>query len=663
MSVRSPDPTEVISVAELSTQRARALVSRTTIGVLAELLAVVTVSSALFSHVEDRQMVAWWGYMALIAFLRLGHWMYARPDSGRTTNDRWLAALWGAAGVGWGAALVAFFPLQGPIREGLILLVVCANLVLALEVLHASRSAMLAYAIPVIGLPAARLATTHDPIRYAFAALLLVFLALVLFGYTRRFRQHDSTLVTRIRSERRLGELAVIERSLRESIVEERVIFESALVGIAIVKDRDFVRCNRRMEEILGFARGALDGTSTRTIFGDGAEWNTALARIADDLVRSGWHDEERSFVHRDGRSVWCRYRGQIIDRNDPSRGSIWVIEDLTQHKQAAQAKARGDAQLAQAASEVRAANERLLDAFNCVPDAFALFDDDDRLVTCNSQFAAFYSAVAPQDRLIGMTFEELLLGSIRAGEAVPAEYRRNLPGWVAEVMRRHRNPTAQEFVYQAGDGLWWCVRECRTGSGGTVQLRTDITEIKRAEERIRHLAHHDPLTGLPNRRLLDDRLDQACHFARRSGQHVGVMLVDLDNFKGINDEQGHEVGDRVLREAARRLRESVREVDTVARHGGDEFVVVLAELRQSMDAARIARKILQSLIQPIVIDGRAFRIGASIGISTYPNDGLDPEGLLKKADVAMYRAKASGRGRFEFAHSHQPVQPELELS
>lgn len=654
--------TDAVSVAELASQRARVLVSRTTIGVLAELLAVVTVSSALFSHVEDHRLVAWWGYMALMAFLRLGHWMYARPESGRTTNDRWLSVLWAGAGIGWGAALVAFFPLQGPIREGLILLVVCANLVLALEVLHASRAAMLAYAIPVMCLPVVQLVATRDPIRYAFAALLLVFLSLVLFGYTRRFRQHDSTLVRRLRSERRLGELAVVERSLRESIEEERLIFENALVGIAIVKDRNFVRCNRRMEEIFGYGRGALDGASTRLLFDGEQEWAGSLLRIADDLARSGWHDEERGFVHRDGRPLWCRYRGQIIEGDDPARGSIWVIEDLTQHKQATEAKAASDAQLAQAANEVREANERLMDAFNCVPDAFALFDHDDRLVTCNSQFATFYSVVAPHSRLIGMTFEDLILGSIRAGEAVPVEYKRNLPGWVAEVMRRHRNPGAQEFVYQSGDGQWWRVRERRTGSGGTVVLRTDITEIKRAEERIRHLAHHDPLTGLPNRRLLDDRLDQACHFARRSGQHVGVMLVDLDNFKVINDEHGHESGDRVLREAARRLRESVREVDTVARHGGDEFVVVLAELRQAADATRIARKILQSLMQPITVDGRAFRLGASIGISTYPNDGADPEDLLKKADLAMYRAKASGRGRFEFAHTQQPTQSELEL-
>lgn len=653
---------DTVSMAELSMQRARALVSRTTIGVLAELLAVVTVSSALFSHVRDHHLVAWWGYMALVAFLRLGHWMYARPDSGRTTNDRWLAVLWGLAGLGWGAALVGFFPLQGPIREGLILLVVCANMVLALEVLHASRAAMLAYAIPAMCLPTAQLALTHDPIRYAFAALLLAFLSLVLFGFTRRFRAHDSTLVTRIRSERRLGELAIAERNLRESIEEERLIFESALVGIAIVKDRDFARCNRHLEETFGFSRGALDGASTRVLFSDDAEWNAALARIAGDLTRLGRHDEERQFVHRDGRVMWCHYRGQIIDRHDPARGSIWVIEDLTQQQQARQSQARSEAELAQAANEVRAANHRLMDAFNCVPDAFALFDQEDRLLTCNSQFAAFYSAVAPRERLVGMTFEDLLVGSIRAGEAVPAEYKRNLPGWVAEVMRRHRNPSAQEFVYQAGDGLWWRVRERRTESGGSVLLRTDITAIKRAEERIRHLAHHDPLTGLPNRRLLDDRLDQACHFARRSGQHVGVMLVDLDNFKVINDEHGHEIGDRVLREAARRLRESVREVDTVARHGGDEFVVVLAELRQATDATRIARKILQSLMQPIIVDGRPFQIGASIGVSTYPNDGIDPDTLLKKADLAMYRAKASGRGRFEFAHTQQPTQSELEL-
>jgi diguanylate cyclase (GGDEF)-like protein/PAS domain S-box-containing protein len=176
-----------------------------------------------------------------------------------------------------------------------------------------------------------------------------------------------------------------------------------------------------------------------------------------------------------------------------------------------------------------------------------------------------------------------------------------------------------------------------------------DITERQQAQERLHHLAHHDSLTGLPNRILLTDRLLQAKALAHRLKQLVAVLFLDLDRFKIINDTLGHEVGDRLLQAVARRLKGCVREVDTVARIGGDEFVTVLVNIHEAGDAERIARKIIKSLSQPYQIDTHELFVTASIGISIYPADSEQGESLLKKADIAMFAAKGQGRNNFQF--------------
>jgi diguanylate cyclase (GGDEF)-like protein/PAS domain S-box-containing protein len=179
------------------------------------------------------------------------------------------------------------------------------------------------------------------------------------------------------------------------------------------------------------------------------------------------------------------------------------------------------------------------------------------------------------------------------------------------------------------------------------IGVAQDITERKRREDEARFLAYHDTLTGLPNRRLLDDRLRQALHLARRRGTRLAVMLVDLDDFKRVNDRLGHRAGDAVLREVAQRLAACVRKADTLARQGGDEFVVVIPDLRQEPDCQVVAEKILRALEPPLRVDGEEFRIGASIGISLYPADAGDGDALLRNADAAMYRAKQLGRNNY----------------
>jgi diguanylate cyclase (GGDEF)-like protein len=184
--------------------------------------------------------------------------------------------------------------------------------------------------------------------------------------------------------------------------------------------------------------------------------------------------------------------------------------------------------------------------------------------------------------------------------------------------------------------------------------------ERKRAEERLTYLAQYDQLTGLVNRTLFRDRLVQAMARSKRLQQPLGLMLLDLDRFKSVNDTMGHDVGDQLLKAVADRLRECVREVDTVARMGGDEFTIILEGLSCDQDITLVARRIIKSLTEPFRLREHQASIGVSIGITVYPHDDHEIDDLLKHADAAMYRAKQKGGSAFEFHVPNEKQSPTL---
>ncbi|ROR35136.1 bifunctional diguanylate cyclase/phosphodiesterase [Inmirania thermothiophila] len=215
---------------------------------------------------------------------------------------------------------------------------------------------------------------------------------------------------------------------------------------------------------------------------------------------------------------------------------------------------------------------------------------------------------------------------------------------WEGEIWNRRRN--GEVFPE------WLSIAAVRDAAGRTteyVAVFADITRRKEDEARIWRQANYDALTGLPNRTLFFDRLARAVSTARRIGGRLAVLFVDLDRFKWVNDTLGHAAGDALLQEAARRLARCVRESDTVARLAGDEFTVVLAEIRRAADAERVARAILAELERPYVLEGQEVQISGSVGIAIFPEDGEDAETLLRHADAAMYRAKEAGRNAYGF--------------
>jgi diguanylate cyclase (GGDEF)-like protein/PAS domain S-box-containing protein len=270
------------------------------------------------------------------------------------------------------------------------------------------------------------------------------------------------------------------------------------------------------------------------------------------------------------------------------------------------------------------------------------VFMKDRKVVKCNRHFANLF-AYSPEE-LVGHS-SAIWFPTVENWQKVGHEA-------YAVVERGEPFEFEQEFVRKNGERIWCHVAgrilNPHNWEHGSIWVYSDITESKRRESEARELAHHDALTGLPNRRLLDDRLTQALAAARRANGRVAVLLLDLDRFKPINDAHGHEAGDAVLKVVAGRLQDCVRESDTVARVGGDEFVVMLA-LRGGQHAARVAEKILAALAEPIPVAAARCEIGGSIGVSVYPDDADEKEELLKYADRAMYNAKAAGRNCCRF--------------
>ena len=217
------------------------------------------------------------------------------------------------------------------------------------------------------------------------------------------------------------------------------------------------------------------------------------------------------------------------------------------------------------------------------------------------------------------------------------------------EVMLSRRHIVIEERAVNNGQIYW--VETCKTPIVdkhgkvlGTTGFAQDITARKAAEEQVKHLAHYDTLTNLPNRTLFNDRLRQALAIAKRDKVRMALMFIDLDEFKPVNDTYGHAVGDLLLKEVAVRIQDCLRESDTVARMGGDEFTVLLPVIEAEQDASVVAEKIRLALNQPFELAGKNLHISSSTGIAIYPEHGSDEKALLKNADTAMYYAKESGR-------------------
>jgi diguanylate cyclase (GGDEF)-like protein/PAS domain S-box-containing protein len=353
------------------------------------------------------------------------------------------------------------------------------------------------------------------------------------------------------------------------------------------------------------------------------------LARVLADGTASHF---ETVHLDRKGREV-------VLSLNaTPLRSAVGAIVGVT-------GTATDITELKRKESELSAALAEQQLLFDSVSEGIVLLRNG-TVHKCNAKFAA----------MLGYQPAELAGQPSLVWYADPTEWEH--VGRTARLTMAQGRDYGGELLVKRKDGTqFWCdVRgraiDPQRVEEGAIFVFIDISARKERESRIQHLADHDALTGLLNRRLLEDRLQQSINLARRNDSLVAVMLIDLDGFKAVNDQYGHLMGDYVLRTVAKRLKDCVRESDTVARLGGDEFVVLLSGQRSAEDSGVVAEKILGALTEPVAAGGRRFDIGASIGISIFPRDGASPESLLKHADAAMYRVKEAGKNRYQFYSS-----------
>ena len=384
------------------------------------------------------------------------------------------------------------------------------------------------------------------------------------------------------------------------------------------------VRASRSVEDLLGYKVEEVLGRRLADLYWSQGDRDDFLAR----MQANGGHivGGESRLRHKDGRELWVLTTAHFI-RDD--KGNVVGVEGTTRDN----TRQRLIQQQLRLAAKV----------FESSGEAIMITDPDGVIVSVNQAFTAVtgYESTDVAGR------NASLLASGRHSAEFFADLWQQLGKtgyWQGEIWNRRRN--GEVFPEWLGIST---VRDERGVLVNYIGIFSDISERKAAAARIEYLAHHDTLTGLPNRLLLKDRMAQAIALAERSGRRVALLFVDLDRFKAVNDSYGHPVGDILLREAALRLQSCVRESDTISRHGGDEFLVVLNEVQDSQVPAQVAAKIMSALAQTFHIEGHEASISASVGIAVYPDDGADFDELLKKADTAMYHAKEAGRNAFRF--------------
>lgn len=431
------------------------------------------------------------------------------------------------------------------------------------------------------------------------------------------------------------------ERADLHALLE--VAIHNLSLGIVIFNDkRHVVFCNRRYMQMYGLtAEQVKPGTPTSDLIKHRLKLGLKVRVSHDDYIR------ER--VGRDialDTTVQEFEDGRIIAytvRPLPDGGGIATHEDVTEREEL-NARLKRQYDLGKQQEEtLRIRNFQFDTAINNMSQGLCFFDADHKLIVCNERFLELYDIPAGKVGP-GTKLTEIVDLRYQAG-SFPAMSRDEYVRWRTNVANTNE---AKDSIVELQNGKTFKIRHRPMPDLGWVATHEDITEQRQAEVKIEHMAHHDALTDLANRVLLNERLEQALtHF--QNEQMVAVHHLDLDQFKAVNDTFGHPVGDKLLMIVADRLRALVRETDTIARMGGDEFVIVQAPISDPAEATTLAQQIIAWISEPYDIEDQQATVGTSIGIAVSPGDGDTPDKMLRHADLALYRAKSDGRGTFRF--------------
>lgn len=343
---------------------------------------------------------------------------------------------------------------------------------------------------------------------------------------------------------------------------------------------------------------------------------------------------------------VIAAYEQAHRDTQRTDRSMSLMVDELDKlNRELEQKVADRTAELNESKARLQSQNELFNIAISNMSQALLMFDASGRLLICNRRYREMYG-LPEEVAAPGRTARELIEYRVKIG-SLNVDVDQYLDHLYKVV---DSGKPGNRFV-ELPDGRTIAVLNSPMPNGGWVTTHEDITERRNAEKKIAHMARHDALTDLPNRILLRERLTEALAGVHR-GDRLAVLYLDLDHFKSVNDTLGHMIGDELLQMVARRLKNTVRESDTVARVGGDEFAVI-ASTRNPNETAILARRICEAIRAPYDLKGHAVITDTSIGIAVAPNDGTEPDSLIKNADMALYKAKGDGRGTYRFFESN----------
>jgi len=426
------------------------------------------------------------------------------------------------------------------------------------------------------------------------------------------------------------------EMRIAALLAEQDAVLDNVMFGIVHVRARRVVSTNGRFDAVFGYREGELVGESIARLFRSEDDYRKGLEASYPPLAEGGEYSDERQFRRADGSLVWCTVSGRALDAAHVDSGSIWVFADVTERHEAEE-KLRLSATV-----------------LEHIADGVMVLDVHGRIVATNPAFT----------QITGYTEAEAL-------GTHSSLTRLNPPGQAGQARDKDKDALFRETLWRdiAETGFWrgetwnrrkngeayleWLTVSTVHDDAGAVThyvcVFSDVTKARESQDKLDHLAHHDALTGLPNRLLFHDRLEHAMVRAARGERQLAVMFIDLDRFKTVNDTLGHHVGDELLKHVAQSLSGCLRDGDTLARLGGDEFIVLLEDVEGERGAALVAEKLMGLFERPVLVAEHELFVTGSVGISLFPQDATDLNVLVRNADVAMYQAKARGRNGFQF--------------
>jgi diguanylate cyclase (GGDEF)-like protein/PAS domain S-box-containing protein len=434
------------------------------------------------------------------------------------------------------------------------------------------------------------------------------------------------------------GIIYVLDRSkeaIRQSEESKRLLLHAAgegIFGVDATGQATFI--NPAALRMLGFAGEEMLGQSVHDLIHhsheDGSNYPVEdCPMYASYTKATERHVTDEVLWRKDGSSFPVEYSSMPITKDGKVMGAVVTFKDITERKLLEE--------------KIRQSEERYRTIIEQMDDGY--FETDLRGDFTFVNDAECRNLGYPREELLGMnrkqyTDEKNAKILYRLFNEV---YKTGVPikAHDLELTKKDGTKSYDEISVSL-------VRNFKGEPIGFRGIARNITERKQSEEKIRQMVYHDSLTGLPNRKLFSDRLGIALAQAQRNQNKVGIAMLDLDNFKGVNDTLGHDVGDLLLQATIERLSAALRKSDTLARFGGDEFVLILPDLKVIEDAIPVAQKIVDSFYKPFLIDTHQLIVTMSIGIAVYPDDGTDEGILLKNADIAMYQAKQAGRARYQ---------------